>query len=283
MRRAVLLFTVLCLWLAPVYAQKLDDEINHQYKNRTYTLRHSFIYDQQKYDAAGNLLNILRTGPWTIYARVRITKISIEPGSLMIEAERVGRQADGNKLKDVRLGVIVALQIALDHPVNSPDEIRPILGRVFAFTKEEFVASMPEYWRTYLELNLQNYSDDGQVLEFTGLKQTSIPKLPDKEKQDEKGVYAVTHSGVKAPAPVQTPDPPYNSVAKTERLNGVDLLSATIDETGKPVDVIVLRPLGLGLDDSAVETVKNWKFEPAKLHGEVVKVKLRVEVHFQLV
>ena len=42
------------------------------------------------------------------------------------------------------------------------------------------------------------------------------------------------------------------------------------------------RSLGMGLDQKAIEAVRQWKFEPAKLNGQAVPVQINVEVNFRL-
>jgi protein TonB len=51
---------------------------------------------------------------------------------------------------------------------------------------------------------------------------------------------------------------------------------------GVPQDVKVLRGLGLGLDEKAVEAVQGWRFKPATRGGEPVAVTAQVEVNFQI-
>jgi len=44
----------------------------------------------------------------------------------------------------------------------------------------------------------------------------------------------------------------------------------------------VARPLGMGLDEKAIEAVRTWRFEPAKKDGQPVPVQMNVEVSFRL-
>jgi protein TonB len=45
--------------------------------------------------------------------------------------------------------------------------------------------------------------------------------------------------------------------------------------------VHVLRASNVSFEDSAVNTVKTWKFSPAKKDGKPVPVQITVEMHFQ--
>lgn len=76
--------------------------------------------------------------------------------------------------------------------------------------------------------------------------------------------------------------PRYTEIARRARLEGVVILRAVITRQGEVRDVSVVKPLGLGLEDAAVETVRNWRFKPASLDGEPVDVIYRVTVRFSL-
>ena len=51
---------------------------------------------------------------------------------------------------------------------------------------------------------------------------------------------------------------------------------------GKPHNIRVVRTLGLGLDEKAIEAVKNWRFEPAMKDGKPVAAQTNVDVNFNL-
>ena len=55
-----------------------------------------------------------------------------------------------------------------------------------------------------------------------------------------------------------------------------------MDAQGNVTDCRVVRPLGLGLDEKAMETVRTWKFKPALRNGTPVPVRVMVEVSFRL-
>jgi protein TonB len=63
---------------------------------------------------------------------------------------------------------------------------------------------------------------------------------------------------------------------------GVVLVNLIVDQQGRPVNVHVLRGVGMGLDDKAVAAVKQYRFKPAREAGKPVAVELNVEVNFQI-
>lgn len=95
------------------------------------------------------------------------------------------------------------------------------------------------------------------------------------------GVYSVGN-GVSAPVPTYKPDPQYSKEALKAKYEGTVVLWVTVDATGAVTYCRVVKPLGMGLDENAVETVKTWKFNPATKDGTPVPVRVMVEVSFKL-
>ena len=95
------------------------------------------------------------------------------------------------------------------------------------------------------------------------------------------GVFRVG-GGVSAPKAIFSPDPEYSEEARKAKYTGTCVLWLVVGPDGKPRDIKVARSLGLGLDEKAVEAVKQWKFEPAMKDGKPVAVQINVEVDFRL-
>lgn len=88
--------------------------------------------------------------------------------------------------------------------------------------------------------------------------------------------------GVSAPRITFSTDPEYTDKAREAHFQGVCTLEMVVGEDGTPREIKVLKKLGMGLDEKAVEAVKLWKFEPARKNGVPVAVKINVEVSFRL-
>lgn len=95
------------------------------------------------------------------------------------------------------------------------------------------------------------------------------------------GVFRVG-GGVSAPRPVFTPDPEYSEEARKAKYQGTCVLWLIVGSDGKTRDIRVMQTLGLGLDEKAIEAVKQWRFEPAMKDGKPVAVQVNVEVTFRL-
>jgi TonB family protein len=85
---------------------------------------------------------------------------------------------------------------------------------------------------------------------------------------------------IAAPFVVAKAKPEYTEEARLAKLEGSVLLSVVVDAAGQPSDIQVDRPLGLGLDESAVENVRHWQFKPGTKAGVAVAVRVNQEVFF---
>jgi protein TonB len=95
------------------------------------------------------------------------------------------------------------------------------------------------------------------------------------------GVYQIGGE-VSQPIPIYKPEPEYSEQARKAKYSGTVLLSLIIDANGNTRDIHVVRPLGLGLDEKAIEAVARWRFRAAMKGGRPVAVEAQVEVNFRL-
>jgi periplasmic protein TonB len=77
-------------------------------------------------------------------------------------------------------------------------------------------------------------------------------------------------------------DPRYTETARKAGRQGVVVLRATIDRTGAVTDVRLVKPLGMGLDESAISAVRQWRFTPATMQGRPVPVFFQLTVTFTI-
>lgn len=95
------------------------------------------------------------------------------------------------------------------------------------------------------------------------------------------GVYRIG-GGVSAPVAIFTPEAEFSDEARRAKYQGVVLISLIVDSQGNPQNPRVVRPLGMGLDEKALEAVRKYKFKPAMKEGKPVAVMMSIEVNFRL-
>ena len=145
----------------------------------------------------------------------------------------------------------------------------------------------------------------GMVMASPILRECSIqpnaPKaeIPKPESQPEAETSQASNIPNSPPTNAETPTPPneitmptlisqapaeYSEEARRNKLNGIVRLVLTVDEVGNPQNVMVAKSLGMGLDESAVDAVKHYKFHPAvdQRTGKPVPAQMSVNVDFRL-
>ena len=96
------------------------------------------------------------------------------------------------------------------------------------------------------------------------------------------GIYSLG-SGVTNPVLLVQTTPSYTDDAVKAKVQGIVLLRAVIRKDGSVTDLEVLRGLGYGLDEKAIEEIATkWKFRPGTLKGKPVNVLATIEVMFNL-
>jgi len=95
------------------------------------------------------------------------------------------------------------------------------------------------------------------------------------------GIYSAG-DGVSIPRAIYSPEPEFSEEARRSKYQGEVTLLATIGADGRPRDLLVVRSLGMGLDEKALEAVRTWRFEPGKKDGRPVAVQMNIIVSFHL-
>ena len=84
------------------------------------------------------------------------------------------------------------------------------------------------------------------------------------------------------PQLLKTSEPEYSELARRKKIQGNVLLGFQVEPDGSTSHIVVERSLGYGLDEKAVEAVRQYRFKPAMRHGEPVAVTMHIEVSFQI-
>jgi TonB family protein len=89
-------------------------------------------------------------------------------------------------------------------------------------------------------------------------------------------------AGIEPPRLVREVKAVYTEDARRRGLTGDVLLEIVVRRDGSVGDVSVIRGLGAGLEQRAIEAVRQWRFAPARRHGTPVDVIVEVAVEFTL-
>jgi hypothetical protein len=145
-------------------------------------------------------------------------------------------------------------------PAHSAMVMNKALNSVFAGDIDPVMMShLPEYWQEYFT----SKSDHRQYMP----KDASIK---------------VVSEGMTPPRVLNSIDPSSNEYAQKYGIAGMELLRTVVDATGIPRQMAIERPIGFGLDEKAVDAIKNSRFRPAMLNGQPVPVVVDLVVTFRI-
>jgi periplasmic protein TonB len=95
-------------------------------------------------------------------------------------------------------------------------------------------------------------------------------------------------AGVSIAKPTKWPEllyksePEYSEPARKIRQQGTVILAVDVGTDGRPHNIRIVRGLGLGLDEKAIDAVASWRFKPAIANGRPVAAPITIEVNFRL-
>ena len=98
---------------------------------------------------------------------------------------------------------------------------------------------------------------------------------------DESGVFPLG-GGIIAPTILFRIEPEYSEEARKAHYQGTVVLKTIVRKDGTLDIQRVVRSLGFGLDESAIQALKQWRFQPGTKNGAPVDVSLNIEVNFNL-
>jgi Gram-negative bacterial TonB protein C-terminal len=145
-------------------------------------------------------------------------------------------------------------------PAHAARVLREAMDHIFAQGLDDrMIAGMPDLWKLYYQ---------------------AVAKQADYRPSDP-SVYRQTTVDQKAKL-LSTFEPPSNEFAQASGVAGMALYHAVIGSDGKPEEIVVGRPIGFGLDESAADTIRKASFQPAMKDGKPVPVVLDLVVQFRI-
>jgi TonB family protein len=240
-------------WIPAAHAASIEEELDHLLKNQVLSLRYPFARGEMNFDSTGHPLSNPQ-GRWLVYGAIYVDGVHLSPDTLRLDGRRVALfEKKNSPPTPVALGDAVKVKIQLVQPPSSVDEAQALLNRVFFMGADNLEHAKPEYRR----------ADAGTM---------------------EEPLYHVAsnNAGVKHPEAAYTPEPEFTEAARRAHVQGTVVFNVVVDKTGQITRIRIVRPLGMGLDEQAVEALKTWRFKPATRNGEPVAVEMNIEVEFRL-
>lgn len=248
-------------------------ELKSRLQKKVFFIRGFYIDDHLVYDGQGKVEGHPQSGPWSV-AALHIDEIRTHRDKILLEGTRAVAVTDPGNQKFLETippnadHIEIEVESALDSLSDS--DLDQLLDRIFL--SKVTVQDVPEWWHDFFEGTKKNPEDFKPGAAIPGMESEGQPVF-----RPANGV-----SGFTPPKLLAHTEPEYVEIARKAKLQGTTVLNMVANKEGIPEQIQVTRPLGIGLDDSAVQTVQKWRFSPATKNGEPVPVWVSVEVTFRL-
>jgi TonB family protein len=265
---------VLCLFFAefvlPSHAQSTEPELRSRLVHRPLYLRGLWRNDDLHFDSNGKLIGNSETAPFTL-SGIEIVKVKLEKDRLQLRGHRIGLELDGSTPKRVPLLVGTLWfshqeEVNIDVAMPASHDLGSVIDAIFVENIADLMPSLPPWWQPYAHKHFLAAS-----VSYDPYAASSTDAL------------ARYGHEVVLPASLNDKEPEFNTYAKLLMFKGTALIHLPIDKSGTPSKLSVKRPLGLGLDEQAIEAVRNWLFVPAMRNGRPLAVEVDMEVNFQII
>jgi TonB family protein len=297
---------ILAIALAPFQLQaasELDKRLRDQYDGKMFMLRNFYGGDSLRYASTGQLSKAATPGDWTVDGVVQINDVKVSSHHLTIRAKRVhlgwvqdvgfspvedAKDKNGGS-QDTRA---LRIEAELDQGEVTAAQVDAVLAQIFLTLKDDLAELVPDYWKPCV-LAASTSKGTG---EYSGCRFSpdflATPGVASSDQTSQSGQDGVADlanhrsprigRGMAPPKAISAPDPPFSEEARKAKYQGTALLALSVDKTGQVRNVRIVRPLGMGLDQKAVEAVSTWQFRPATKDGEPIDMQINAEVSFHL-
>jgi TonB family protein len=229
-------------------------------------LRGFYLNNNLDYDAAGRVQGTPKVGDWTVAAvnvlkaeRRGMGEIELDGVRVAIRYNSDAHEFQRHALNDAKMRLVVK-------DTGDPKQLEAAFAAMFSVGIDPGLQrAMPDYWRHYFDPTLA-WPDDA----LNGQTIYALYGAADQAKD------------VIAPKVEHRVDAKYGEFAVRDKVQGTLQLRIVVDANGVPQRIAVARPLGYGLDASAVEAMRRWRFSPGTRVGSAVPTAVLVEQQFSL-
>lgn len=259
-----------------VTAQTTVDGVLARLKGKPVFLRGMYGENKLSFDSAGKPLRPYTSVPFT-EAGMDVSSVKMTGDQLRIEGWRMGLEFNG---KGVGRRVQVKAEnyngkIQIEIEGGPGTDYAPALDAIFAPDLASLTPSLPSYWQPYA---LAHFALPGSAP--APASGSTSPATKSKGASADEPIQV--DGSVKPPKVLESQEPVYTRAAKAANLSGKVKLYLWLLEDGTVTHVSIEKPVGLGLDEAALAALQRYKFSPATQYGKPVKVKLYIDMNFEI-
>lgn len=289
---------------APEVQTISEDQLKQQFAGKTFFLRGGYFDNDLHFDQRGQYAGNSPKASYTL-SLIEIDKVQLAKHKIELEGIRYGlhflgaaptedpmQAADKVRITPKKKHVKIVIDRAMvtapkkkksksggkngtPPPTDSASAVNPdittsvtkaqaneqleqALDRVFSRGMDErMIASLPDFWQLYYQAAAKKSRPNDPSI----LRQSDV---------DQKARLLTTF------------EPPSNDFAQNAGVAGIAQYRVVVAPDGKPTEIAVGRPIGFGLDENAVDSIRKASFQPAMKDGKPVPVMVDLIVQFRI-
>ena len=288
---------VLLLHSVAFASASLEQQLSQLFVGRSFTIRNFYRGGHLRYGSDGKLMENAEPGYWSRDGMVKFTAIRVsKENALTMQGERycIQFEPEHGEFVNVRTGDKVELEIQLKPEQLSLEALVPVLQLVLLSSRDKLADLVPSYWKNCLSRRVAR-KDKHSLWECDPDDKCTAPDLAgknlvwdlptaDTSLHTGRRHYLLQHRvvylsgpGVQAPALLGATDPYFDWLQQRTSVGEMSMaLSLTVGEDGRPRDIVIVSPIGMGIDDEAAATVSGWNFKPGTCSGVPCAIHARV-------
>ena len=274
-------------------ADDIEQHLRDEYQGKISVLRGFYSGGRLSYDSSGALVSTATSGDWTSDGLVRVEHLRLSHQHLTIETKRqlvIQLEAKSFQLLEDRDLENRHLKIEADMGGLSIEQADAAMAKIFLTAQDELANLVSDYWKPCVRVAAAgkdpSFTFSSELLRVPGVAATGSngPGAiePSKVLSANCGSQGVGVKRATPPRAIYSTSPEFSDRARREKYQGVVVLTLVVNEEGLPEYVHITKPLGLGLDEEALDCVKKWRFKPGEKDGQPVSTQISVEVDFHL-
>jgi TonB family protein len=268
---------------APAVGQSPDSGWNARLVGKPLYLRGFWATNKLNFDSTGKPLGNPRVGPVTL-SGVDVRSTAIEGKSLVIHGERVALVAKEDGKQGLERRVIrwgrshESEEMKITVQPDSTGSFEGALTSIFANGLAELSSSVPIYWKCYAA----SYFGP-EIIKDNAEKEVEhcVTTVDASAMAGVEPAYNVGGKTLPPKMTVQT-NYKYSPTALQMEINGTSVVHLRIGTDGIPAGIQVVRALGAGLDEQAMDATSRDRFSPATREGVAVPVNVNIEAHYSM-
>ena len=305
MRGLIHIVALTSLVVAPrlaIASSNVEQQLRQLFVGRSFTIRNFYRGGHLRYGSEGQLLEKAEPGFWSRDGMVQFSDVKLSgDGILIMQGNRycVQFEPEHGEFVNVRTGDKVELDIQLKPDQLSLNFLIPVLQKVLLSSRDKLAELVPAYWKNCLARQVTR-KDKHSLWECDPGDRSNVPEFSSKDVvwdlppadtslHTGRRRYLLQHRvaylyspGLRTPTLLGGGDPFFDWLQERITIGEMTLaLSLTIGEDGKPRDVVIVSPMGMGVDDEAAQAVSAWKFKPGTREGIPCAVPARIFFNLQ--